>query len=121
MPVNDPILRNLLAGKACDSRQKIDGGHDLRGDGSRRNFPGPPGKGGDPHVSFVFGSELMSPQRTTVGLARASVVIGEKNKGVLFDPIFVCSQGSDPYLNQSRQPAPASHPRPRIRVVRELP
>jgi hypothetical protein len=30
----------------------------------------------------------MPPQRTAVGLARASVVIGEKNKGVILDAIF---------------------------------
>ena len=88
MSVDDPTLRHWLAGKACDSGQKIDGGHDLRGDGAGFDFSGPPGKGRDPHVPFVFGPELMPPQRTAVGLARASVVIGEKNKGVILDAIF---------------------------------
>ena len=88
MPVDDPILRNLLAAKVCYGGQEIDGGHDLGGDGSCGNLSGPPGKGGDPHVPFVFGSELMPPQGATGGLAGSSVVIGEKNKGVLLDPIF---------------------------------
>ena len=35
-------------------------------------------------MPFVFGSELMPPQRATAGLAGSSVVIGEKNKGVLY-------------------------------------
>ena len=58
------------------------------GYGAGFDFPGPPGKSGDPHVPFIFRTKLMPPQWATVGFTRSSVVIGEKHEGVFLDAIF---------------------------------
>ena len=55
----------------------------------------------------------MPPQRATAGLAGSSVVIGEKNRGVLLDPIFVRSR-IRPVLESISATSARIRPRPRI-------